>query len=122
MNAALTDDLDDFIARSREARFPNSANLFRGIEEDSFSQVIRYPVTQLCSEIAQIYRDRAMMADETSSYANRELYAEFSQIADALSESPDEPCRLWMFRGAFGNFCVFEMEQSQRIGACLIRD
>ena len=45
-----------------------------------------------------------------------------SQIADALGESPDEPCRLWTFRGESGSFSVFEMEHSQRIGGCLFRE
>ncbi len=122
MGTASTDELSEFVARYRNATFPNSEALFHGIEQDSFSKFLRYPGTQPCREIAQVYRDRAMMADETSRYANKELFAEFSQIADALGESPDEPCRLWMFRGASRNFSVFEMEHSQRIGGCLLRE
>jgi hypothetical protein len=122
MRTTSTDELGDFVARYRNATFPNSEALFRGIEKDSFSKFLRYPQTQPCHEIAQVYRDRVIMADEASNYANEELIVEFSQIADALGESPDEPCRLWTFRGESGSFSVFEMEHSQRIGGCLFRE
>ena len=50
------------------------------------------------------------------------MHEEFSQIADDLASSPDEPCRLWMFRGRTACFSAFEMEESKRIAGCLKRE
>ena len=63
-----------------------------------------------------------MMADAQSAYADEDMHTEFSLIADTLAESPDEPCRLWIFRGGSASFSVFEMEHSERIAGCLRRD
>ena len=118
----VTPELQTFVDRHRSGSFPFSDELFRGIEESAFSSIVRYPTTQPCREIAQVYRDRALMTEPKTPYADSDLHAEFTLIADTLSEFPDEPCRLWMFRGVSVCFSVFEIEISHRIGGCLKRD
>ena len=115
----VTPELEIFIARYRGKSFPFSNELFRGIEENEFPRILRYPGTQPCREIAEVYRNRAIMTDADSGYTDNALHEEFSQIADTLAESPDEPCRLWMFQGKAVCFSVFEMEHSECIGGCL---
>ena len=117
----VTPELQTFVDRYRSSSFPFSDELLRGIEVGIFS-IVRYPTTQPCREIAQVYRERALMNDPQSSYADSNLHTEFSLIADTLGEFPDEPCRLWTFRGVSVCFSVFEIESSHRIGACLRRD
>ena len=118
----VTPDLQTFVERYRDSSFPFSDELLRGIRESAFSSIVRYPTTQPCREIAQVYRERALMNDPESAYAVSDLHSEFTLIADALGEFPDEPCRLWTFRGVSVCFSVFEIETSHRVGACLRRD
>ena len=122
MDATAADDLKEFLATYRGAIFPNSEELFRDIEQNSFFTIMRYPGTQPCREIAQVYRERAIMAAPDSPYSDGDLHEEFSRIADALATSPEEPCRLWVFRGRTACFSAFEMEHSRRIAGCLRRD
>lgn len=122
MDATAADDLKEFFETYRGATFPNSEELFRGIEQNSFSTTTRYPGTQPCREIAQVYRERAIMVAPDSPYSNGDLHEEFSRIADTLATSPEEPCRLWVFRGRTACFSAFEMEHSKRIAGCLRRD
>jgi len=122
MDATATDNLNEFVQMYREATFPNSEELFRGIDQDSFTTVVRNPGTQPSCEIAQVYRERAIMAAPDSPYADADMHEEFSRIADTLATSPDEPCRLWMFRGRTACFSALEMEHSQRIAGCLRRE
>ena len=118
----VTPELEIFIARYRGKSFPFSNEIFRGIEEYEFPRILRYPTTQPCREIAEVYRNRAIMTDADSGYTDNALHEEFSQIADKLAESPDEPCRLWIFQGKAVYFSVFEMEHSECIGGCLKRE
>ncbi len=122
MDATAADDLKEFFETYRGATFPNSEELFRGIEQNSFSTTMRYPGTQPCREIAQVYRERAIMVAPDSPNSDGDLHEEFSRIADILATSPEEPCRLWVFRGRTACFSAFEMEHTKRIAGCLRRE
>ena len=122
MNDTATSNLNEFVTTYREVTFPNSEELFRAIEQDLFFNVLRTTGGQPCREIAQVYRQRALMVAPGSPYADEDLRKEFSLIADILETSPEEPSRAWMFRGRTACFSVFEMEQSKRIAGCLKRD
>jgi len=119
---AVTPELEMFIARYSGRAFPFSNELFREVEEMEFSTIRRNPTTQPCREIAEVYRNRAIMTDAESAYADKAMHAEFSRIYDTLAASPDEPCRLWTFQGRSTCFSVFEMEHSECIGGCLKRE
>ena len=122
MDATAPHDLKEFLETYWGATFPNSEELFRGIEQNAFSTAIRHQGTQPCREIAQVYRERAIMVAPDSSYSDGDLHEEFSRIADTLATSPEEPCRLWVFRGRTAYFSVFEMEHTKRIAGCLRRE
>lgn len=122
MDATAADDLKEFFETYRGATFPNSDELFRGIEQNSFSTMMRHPGTQPCREIAQVYRERAIKAAPDSPFSDGGLHEEFSRIADTLATSPEEPCRLWVFRERTACFSVFEMEHSKWIAGCLRRE
>ena len=121
MNAAARDDISAFVKAYGGATFPNSAELFRVIEEDSLISAVRYFGTQPCREIAQVYRERAIMVAPDSSNADRDMFEEFSEIATKLAVTPNEACRLWIFQGRTARFSVFEVEESECIAGCLKR-
>lgn len=119
MNATAADDLKEFFETYRGATFPYCEELFRGIVQNSFSTTMRYPGIQLCREVAQVYRERAIMVAPDSPYSDGDLHDQFSRIADTLATYPEEPCRLWVFQGRTAYFSVFEMKHSKRIAGCL---
>ena len=115
-------DTEDFIQRYGDTQFAHAEELRAALRAGDFFEVMRCPNSQPCRELSQIYRDRALMLDTFHRQRDSEMWREFTALADTLSESPDEPCILWMFRGASCSFSVFEMTQSQRIAGCLKRN
>ena len=115
----MNDSGREFLERYGDASFPRRDELIPAIESNSFFKIIRPGGTQPCSELAQIYRDRAMPLNVDGTHPHKEGWEEFTLMADTLSESPDEVCHLWLFRGEAVCFSVFEMIDSRRIAGCL---
>lgn len=51
-----------------------------------------------------------------------EMRREFTQLAHRLSESPDEPCCLWIFETSTVLYSLFEMVDSKQIAGGFIRN
>jgi hypothetical protein len=51
-----------------------------------------------------------------------DMRREFERLINCLSESPDEPCCVWIFETPTVMFSVFEMVESKKIAGCFLRD
>jgi len=108
---------EEFLLRYGNARFPHAEQLLPLLRSDS-AKVERHNELLPCSHYESIYRVRTRIVARSGKPDAFELSAQCAAFADTLAESPDEPCRLWLFRVPGYIFSVFEMTTSQRIAGC----
>ena len=108
---------EEFLRRYGSAQFPHAEQLLPLLRSDS-AKVERHGELLPCSHYESIYRIRTNIVARSGKPDAIELSAQCAAFADTLAGSPNEPCRLWMFRAGGYTFSVFEMTTSQRIAGC----
>lgn len=110
--------IKEFLSKFGEATFNNHELLVPSLTSEAEVSGSHMPV-QPCSEYSHVYRVRAGMHGREGGPDSDRLQKDFITLADALDQTPDIPCRLWMFRDPSRRFFVFENADTDTIIDCV---
>jgi len=115
----MNNDIQYFLEEYCGVTFPHSDSLFSLIERKEVLKVLRYPGGQPSSDLAQIYKERAIMANKGSPYSDPKKFSMFTDLVVGLNEYPTELCKLWVFQSNTASYSVFELENIKLIAGCI---
>ena len=113
--------IQDFVACYREQSFPFADELWKCIAAEGCKLLYDpYKCRALsCRHYAVIYEERRRSLEAFGFQAIPECQL-FKDLVTLLALTPEEPCRVWIFRDTTGaDYVVFEKVQSGIIAGCL---
>ena len=112
------DDLQQFIQRYREQKFPHNEALFLALDKGKAKRHTEESDPMPCAVVLKIYKRRAEHLRSLGSEGEA-LLADVTALCEQLEEVPDELIQGWIFEMPPHHlFYVFEGINSQRILGC----